>query len=246
MKRSGFTLIEMLVVIAILALLVSITVPAVGRTIERAQTTKCAAQLRQFHQAAMMYATTNRNRLPAVCDEQGFVDPATGNRGRFNWPGTWPFVLAEYLGLPDIQPGQRLDTPLTHTIFTCPSYRKSPAYEVWNNPYDRNLLGGYGMNRRLPPNEDLGNNWVGEYLAQNFIQSENPSARLLFADGSGRNGDLGTRFDFNSFGQANFQYRVDPVRHLGGANLCYLDGHVSFLREAVIVARGVTGALFYD
>lgn len=240
--RQGFTLIEMLVVIAIIALLASIMIPATGRALEAARRTQCSAQLRQFHQAAVIYANENGFLLPAVCDERGFG-------GRFVWPGTWPFVLAEYLGHPEIGPGIRLDDgPRRNTIFTCPSFRSSPAFQVWNNPWDRNLLGGYGMNRNI--NLDRGQtpdgNWAAQYVSRGDLGAPNPSSRLLFADGSGRNGDLGTRFDFNSFGQPNFQFLVDPNRHGGGSNLCYLDGHVAFVREAVIVSRGLTGALFVD
>jgi prepilin-type N-terminal cleavage/methylation domain-containing protein len=46
--QSGFTLIEMLVVIAIIALLASILVPAVNRALMRARQTACMANLRNF------------------------------------------------------------------------------------------------------------------------------------------------------------------------------------------------------
>jgi prepilin-type N-terminal cleavage/methylation domain-containing protein/prepilin-type processing-associated H-X9-DG protein len=247
-KKTGFTLIEMLVVIAIIALLATLLVPATGKVLGKAQRTKCASQLRQFHQAAVMYATDHEGRLPAVADEKGFN--WAGYRGKYEWPGTWPFALASYLGYEQFQLGERLDEDQFGTIFLCPSYLKSAPYTLFqkgkNFELDRGLLGGYGMNRRLPPNEDLGGNWVAEYTARNLLQSDNASSRLLFADGWGANGDLGTRFDFNNYGGAGFQYRVDVTRHDGGANLCYLDGHVQFMREALLVSRGLTGALFYD
>lgn len=241
--KNGFTLIEMLVVIAIIALLSALLVPTTGKALEKARRTKCMSNLRQFHQAAVMYATDNKGKLPAVADESGWG-------GRYPWPGTWPFALATYLGYDQFQLGVRLDEDQFGTIFMCPSYLKSAPYTLFqkgkNYELDRGLLGGYGMNRRLPPNEDLGGNWPAEYTARNLLQSENASARLLFADGWGSNGDLGTRFDFNSYGGAGFKYRIDVTRHDGGANLCYLDGHVEFMREALLVSRGLTGALFYD
>lgn len=241
MRRSGFTLIEMLVVIAIIALLASILAPAVSGALAQAQRTKCAAQMRQFHQAALMYATDTDGRFPAVCDEGGFG-------GRFNWPGTWPYVLAEHLGYHDLKPGVNPGENRRNTIFTCPAYRNSPAYEVWPNPYDRYLLGGYGMNRNLDLERGVtpDGNWARQYVNRAEITASNPSQRLMFADGSGRNGDLGTRFDFNRYGTAAYQYLIDPIRHRGGANLCFMDGHVQFMREALVVARGQTGALFSE
>lgn len=250
-------MIEMLVVVAIIAILAALIVPAVNNGIERAQTNKCASQMRQFHQGMIMYATDNNGRLPAVMSESGmsYTDPVSGEtiQGRFLWPGTWPFAIASYLGYPEIQLGERINTPRTNTIFVCPSFRNSPAYEIHSNPYDRNLLGGYGMNRNLraatggfnPVTPT--NHWLAQMFYQpRLLSIDNPSRYLLFADGNGRNADLGTRFDFNNFGSAAFRYVVDPSRHGRGSNLAYLDGSVRFEREAVIVARGQTGALFYD
>ena len=239
---SAFTLVEMLVVIAIIAMLASMLVPVTGKALESARRTTCASQLRQFHQASVVYANENGFLLPAVCDERGFG-------GRFSWPATWPFALAEYLGYPELTPGTRLDDgPRRNTLFTCPSYRNSPAFHVWNSPWDRNLLGGYGMNRNMDLDRGAtpDGNWARQYITRADLAAPNPSSRLMFADGSGRNGDLGTRFDFNRYGQASFQYLVDPNRHGGGSNLCFMDGHVTFVRESLIVSRGLTGALFVD
>ncbi len=178
-----------------------------------------------------------------MCDEQGFG-------GQYTWPGTWPFALASYMGYGDIAPGTRIDTPRTDTIFTCPEYKGSGTFlfTAPNRRWDRGLLGGYGMNRNLDLAKGVtpDGNWARQYITRGHLDADNASGRLLFADGSGNNGDLGTRFDFNSFGQATFKYLVDPSRHDGGANLWYLDGHVIFMREAMIVSRGLTGALFND
>ena len=256
-NKKGFTLIEMLVVIAIIALLAALIVPGVNRSLERARAGKCANQMRQFYQGMIMYANDNNGRLPSVMSESGmsYTDPVSGERisGRFLWPGTWPFAIAEYLGYPDIQLGVRINTPRKNTVFECPSFIGTPSSQIHSNPYDRNLLGGYGMNRNLRQ-PDGGFNPVtptNHWLAQMFhrprlLAFDNPSRFLLFGEGNGRNADLGTRFDFNNFGSADFRYVVDPARHGRGSNLAYLDGSVRFEREAVIVAKGQTGALFFD
>jgi len=85
MRRRGFTLIELLVVIAIIAILAAILFPVFARAREKARSSACLSNLKQFATAWMMYA-------------QDYDDVLGGAYHRI--PGTstpWYNVLAPYV-----------------------------------------------------------------------------------------------------------------------------------------------------
>jgi len=65
MKRGGFTLVELLVVIGIIAVLIAMLLPVLGKAQEAARATKCMSNLRQIGIANVLYANTYNDFVPA-------------------------------------------------------------------------------------------------------------------------------------------------------------------------------------
>ena len=85
-KLRGFTLVELLVVISIIALLISLLLPALSRAKAEANSIGCLAKLKSIGQLTMEYANTYGGSLP----------PST-----VNYPGAWIDLLFQmYAGGP--------------------------------------------------------------------------------------------------------------------------------------------------
>jgi prepilin-type N-terminal cleavage/methylation domain-containing protein len=65
-KSRGFTLVELLVVIGIIALLISILLPALNKAREVAVTTACLSNMRQLGEAVAIYQSENRGCFPPI------------------------------------------------------------------------------------------------------------------------------------------------------------------------------------
>src|SRR6185369_11214916 len=91
--RRGFTLVELLLVITIISILVSITIPALGSSRETARRVKCLANMRGIGGGIAGYMNDSKELLPRV---RPFHDPANGNT---NDPSLLD-VMVVYLSVP--------------------------------------------------------------------------------------------------------------------------------------------------
>jgi len=229
--RRAFTLVEVLLVIAVLGLLVAVLLPCLARARDYARQTQCQRQLRAWGQAFALYAAENDNVYPHIDG----LDRDNGPADRFGWVDVLPPLFGR-------KPWR--DHPLYHrpgegTIFQCPSAR--PAAGGYDYRPERDGYFSYAMNSCLELDGNCyraagdGGRAMPSFLHTDLIVSP-PRVVLLFDQlldpergfgGAGRN---------RSAGKHCGSYPKDfAVRHArGGADvggsILYCDYHVSWVR----------------
>lgn len=92
-RRSAFTLMELMVVISIIAVLISLLLPAVGRAKKSAQMAVSLSNIRQINLAGAMYKDTNKGKLPITLTYKRGVGPSDRSqpgRSLIGWC-TWSY-----------------------------------------------------------------------------------------------------------------------------------------------------------
>jgi prepilin-type processing-associated H-X9-DG protein/prepilin-type N-terminal cleavage/methylation domain-containing protein len=168
---SGFSLVELLVVIGIIVVLVAILLPSLVRARESAQQVKCAANLRTLGQLLTMHANDHRGYLPLAgniapgSDGSGLDNPQTlgdsctqrydyyDNGGGVSCVTAMPAALAPYLTSQTVRSDswQDVDTDiqadgLIQNAFVCPADEETINRTYTPAPWVNNYGGGTFLN----------------------------------------------------------------------------------------------------
>jgi prepilin-type N-terminal cleavage/methylation domain-containing protein/prepilin-type processing-associated H-X9-DG protein len=213
-RRSAFTLVELLVVIAVLALLASLLLPALRGAKVSAQRAKCVSNLRQLGIAAQLYWLDH--------DDEAFrfLNGATNN-GRIYWFG-WLENGAEGQRQFDASRGELWPYLESRGIELCPEFDyHSPHYK----PKANGASYGYGYNLHLsaPMNQPR----------FNVAALSNASQTVVFADAAQVNDFQAPASPANPMieewyyvSASAWDYPNAHFRHRGLANAVFADGHV--------------------
>ena len=146
-RQVGFTLIELLVVVSIIALLVSILLPALGRAREQTKSVICRSNIRALGQIVVMYASENDYYPPSIM-------PAHAGE---SYPRSWDDYLLG-LGAKVVNAGSDDSEEFDLDLFHCPSDRTPPVDEdqpqirsyAMNDRWYDNILYGYTIRGAIP------------------------------------------------------------------------------------------------
>jgi prepilin-type N-terminal cleavage/methylation domain-containing protein/prepilin-type processing-associated H-X9-DG protein len=223
---KGFTLIEVLVVVAIIALLVAILVPSLRLAREQAKGTVCGTQLKEIFNGILMYTQSYDDRLPFF---------ASANMVDISGMGWWGTQIAPNLG-------KQLD------VYRCPSDNNPYVVQVALRS------GTIVLPKDAPPDAepfDLLNSYRGTCDSVEFLDIgamprkitsfNRPYDAFLLIEAVGQTNDR-----LQCFFNLHVENLLDPVvingqaqphpyldtwrRHVGQSNLMFIDGHVSMVR----------------
>lgn len=218
--KGGFSLIELLVVVAIIAVLASLLLPALSSAKEKSKSSLCKANIRQWGYALSMYLDDN-DRFPSY-----WVRDST----RADAPPSSGVILNEVLelrpyfkNLANSQAGGYL---VRGGVYHCPSspdpIKFDRMIQFFNPGYGPNV---YGTDRMRNRTIGVGGDPLTTPLRGNGVKA--PNDFIVFGDGVSIGGICPTTFPAVDGTQTYYPGNY----HTGGANVGFLDAHVEYSKQ---------------
>jgi len=230
--RAAFTLLELLVIIAVIAVLVAFLLPTLGRAREKARRVQCISQQKQWAMAFRMYADDNDEMIPREGYER------LGGVALNNWiqvkgkiisgsttdsADVWYNALPEYVGVPTAASyapvDKHRDFYSSSSLFHCPT-AKLPGYVT--RPTYLLAIFSVAMNSQLIE--------FPRYPTISFTELRDEEARtVIFLDNllEGEKKVHPAQENDNLGQPASYADRFS-ARHSNGGNLAFADGHVAW------------------
>ncbi|MEM7228704.1 MAG: prepilin-type N-terminal cleavage/methylation domain-containing protein [Planctomycetota bacterium] len=241
MKRSrGFTLVELLVVIAIIALLISLLLPALAKARQNARSLKDKVQQKQIHQAMLTFANDNRERLPTPGLIDRLPDPnfnnqdVSGSGPQDYTQNTTENLYSAMIALEFFQPelviGASEVSPLIkeYTEYNFDAYEPA-SDDYWDEDFEADIDGSdSGVSHTSFAHMAL----CGQ-RRKIFWKSTAPSGKVMLATRGTKDGV------FSGSGEDADEYNRSPVLQLHGpekewqGNVCFADNRVEVAKNFV-------------
>ena len=256
---SAFTLVEVIVVIAIIGVMLALLLPAVNAARESARRSSCANNLKQLVLAAKIH-TDNQQHFPTGGWGASWVgDPDLGFDDR--QPGGWIYNLLPYIdsgSIRDIGSGESqaqkrvslasmMQTPIA--ILNCPSRRNAKAYpytgpsELSNvTPLESAAKADYAVNGAVSSNRSMviiADLQIEEGLSKSVFAAEKTVYKHAYTSGNSEGDRLsmysgdGPDIRRDIVGPPRSDSNINLVAfggpHQGGCNAGYCDGSVRFV-----------------
>jgi prepilin-type N-terminal cleavage/methylation domain-containing protein/prepilin-type processing-associated H-X9-DG protein len=177
-RKPGFTLVELLVVIGVIAVLISLLLPALNKARAAAMNVQCTSNLRQVAMAILYYANNSRGMLP-------YSDRQAPNLDWWERVGMSRSSTDPRTGLMELRNVDR------GTVWHCPFLTRQVG--PWRASMGDDIRINYGMNRyltasrnELAPAATNENGWVtsGWSADDPPFKLSRVSGKVLVGDGS--------------------------------------------------------------